>query len=265
MNELNISKNGMTSLEIAEVTGRRHDNILRDIRGLLAQGVNALNFEEMFRISKLGNGATRKDPYYNLTPKGCLILASGYDAMLREKIINRLEELETNKTNTVTLPDFTNPSEAARAWASLFDENTELKQENNILKVENNTMKKAIIELIPKAEIGEAVSSTKGCIEIGDMANILKQNNLFSKGRNVFYEWLREEGMLIKQGPRRNMPSQKAMNLKAIKIVESVTHSNDGKPIITKRPVVTMDGQRYFLKRFGKHLLVQQTMLGFLE
>ena len=34
---------------------------------------------------------------YQLTKKGCLILASGYDALLREKIINRWEELEAGK------------------------------------------------------------------------------------------------------------------------------------------------------------------------
>ena len=36
-------------------------------------------------------------PCYNLTAKGCLILASGYNPILREKIINRLEELEKQR------------------------------------------------------------------------------------------------------------------------------------------------------------------------
>ena len=41
---------------------------------------------------------------YLITPKGCLILASGYDALLREKIINRLEELEVEKRTSYRLP-----------------------------------------------------------------------------------------------------------------------------------------------------------------
>ena len=85
----------MSSLEIAEITGKRHDAILRDIRNLLSQGVNAHNFVEVEYTDKKGE----KRPCYNLTKKGCLILASGYDAKLREKIIDRWEELETEKRN----------------------------------------------------------------------------------------------------------------------------------------------------------------------
>ena len=92
-----IKKETMTSLDIAEVTGKQHAHVMRDIRNLLEQGVDKSNFGFMLRTTKLGNGATREDPYYSLTKKGCLILASGYDALLREKIINRWEELETGK------------------------------------------------------------------------------------------------------------------------------------------------------------------------
>ncbi len=92
-NELIPNLKGMTSLEIAEVTGKRHDAILRDIRNLLKQGVAAHNFVETYYTDK----SNRKSPCFNLTPKGCLILASGYDAVLREKIINRLEYLENEK------------------------------------------------------------------------------------------------------------------------------------------------------------------------
>ena len=94
-----ISGTGMTSLEIAEVTGKQHKNVMRDIRELLEQGVNQLNFEPVEYTDKKGE----KRPCYRLTPKGCLILASGYNALLREKIINRLETLEKN--NKPRLPE----------------------------------------------------------------------------------------------------------------------------------------------------------------
>lgn len=91
----NGEKRTISSLEIAELTGKQHDAILRDIRNLLNQGVNAHNFVEVEYTDKKGE----KRPCYELTKKGCLILASGYDAKLREKIIDRWEELERDKQN----------------------------------------------------------------------------------------------------------------------------------------------------------------------
>ena len=84
----------MSSLEISEVTGKEHKNVMRDIQNLLSQGVDKLNFE---RIS-YKDSMNRVRDAYQLTYKGVLILASGYNPVLREKIINRWEELETGKT-----------------------------------------------------------------------------------------------------------------------------------------------------------------------
>ena len=91
----NMVKETMSSLEIAEVTGKNHAHIMRDIRKLLTQGVNQSNFGLVEYTDKKGE----QRPCYELTKKGCLILASGYDALLREKIINRWEELETKERN----------------------------------------------------------------------------------------------------------------------------------------------------------------------
>lgn len=102
-----LSKNTMTSKEIAEITGKRHADVIRDIRNILSQGVQETNFALSFIISDLPNCGSKKNPMYVLTKKGCLILASGYDAVLREKIINRWEELETKErqnTQTLSLP-----------------------------------------------------------------------------------------------------------------------------------------------------------------
>lgn len=117
------AKETMSSLQIAELTGKQHSNVMRDIRNILEQleEKHKFNFELMFKITKLGNNAERKDPYYLLTKKDCLLLASGYDANLRAKIINRWEELEMEKrSNVIQLPDFTNPAEAAIAWAEQY-------------------------------------------------------------------------------------------------------------------------------------------------
>ena len=106
----------MSSLEIAEITGKTHSNVMRDIRSLLEQGVNQINFEAVEYTDKKGENR----PCYNLTKKGCLILASGYDAKLREKIIDRWEELELEKRPKITVPRKLNPSITTKVKASLL-------------------------------------------------------------------------------------------------------------------------------------------------
>lgn len=70
---------------------------MRDIKTLLAQGVQETNFGLSFKITQLHNGGHKKVPFYELTKKGCLLLATGYDAKLREKLIDRWEELENRQ------------------------------------------------------------------------------------------------------------------------------------------------------------------------
>ena len=52
MKDLSLNKETMSSIEVSELTGKRHDAILRDIRNLLCQGVNAHNFVEVEYVDK---------------------------------------------------------------------------------------------------------------------------------------------------------------------------------------------------------------------
>ena len=135
---------GMTSLEIAEVTGKMHKHILRDIRNLLDQGVNETNFGLVEYKDKKGEVR----PMYNLTPKGCLILASGYDAVLREKIVNKLEEYQQKeRANMISLPNFEDPAEAAMAWAKEYREKKVLAIEVQTVKRENAKLESENVQL----------------------------------------------------------------------------------------------------------------------
>ncbi|MDG6894524.1 Rha family transcriptional regulator [Volucribacter amazonae] len=67
-----------TSRHIATVFGKRHDNIIRDIKALIIEqdcGEFALlNFEETTYIDEWG----RKQPMYQMTKNGFLLLVMGY-------------------------------------------------------------------------------------------------------------------------------------------------------------------------------------------
>lgn len=121
MEDLIKTEERMTSLQIAEVTGKEHKNVMRDIRNILEQGVSQLNFELSSYKQPQPNGGYKDVPCFKLTKKGCLILASGYDALLREKIINRWEELELREQNAPALDDFDKKLKTASWLASYLN------------------------------------------------------------------------------------------------------------------------------------------------
>lgn len=87
MNEITTFSK-MTSMEIAEVTGKRHDNIMRDIHDEAEKLQNSgIDTELKFELSERQDSTGRKIPYYILTKEGVLQLAARYDAVVRAKLI----------------------------------------------------------------------------------------------------------------------------------------------------------------------------------
>lgn len=112
----------------------------------------------------------------------------------------------------------------------------------------------------PKVVFADAVSVSKGAILIGDLAKILRQNGV-EMGQTRLFQWLRENGYLIKQkGSGYNMPTQKSMELGLLKIKETcVTHS-DGHTTLNRTPKVTGKGQVYLVSKILEKK-VEQTEL----
>ena len=189
-----VRKETMTSLEIAEVTGKQHAHIMRDIRKLLEQGVSESNFGLTSYRQAQPNGGSKDVPMYQLTKKGCLILASGYDALLREKIINRWEELENQvRKSEIVMPNFSNPAEAARAWADQFERNLALEANNKELKEENQT-------LAPKGEYFDDL------VARNLLTNFTKVAHQLNIKRKTFIEWLIRDKFIYRDQKNKLVP-----------------------------------------------------------
>lgn len=86
----------MSSLEIAELTGKEHRNVMADIRKMfeeLGQAAADFSATAFYQV----NNATREREIFNLPKRESLILVSGYSAVLRARIIDRWQELESQQ------------------------------------------------------------------------------------------------------------------------------------------------------------------------
>lgn len=110
---------------------------------------------------------------------------------------------------------------------------------------------KEISEMKSKAIFADAVATSKSSILIGDLAKILKGNGI-ETGQKRLFNWLRESGYLIKSGSSKNMPTQKAMELKLFEVKVTTINNPDGSIRVTKTTKVTGKGQQYFINKFLK-------------
>lgn len=102
----------------------------------------------------------------------------------------------------------------------------------------------------PRIDFAKAVFENRTAILVGEMAKLLAQNGI-EIGQNRFFEWLRQKGYLqSKQGEMWNVPYQKCIEQGLFIIKESVTTDARGKQLITRTPMVTGKGQRYFISKF---------------
>lgn len=108
---------------------------------------------------------------------------------------------------------------------------------------------KRIEEMQPKALFADAVSSSKTSILIGDLAKLICQNGV-EIGQKRLFEWLRNNGYLIKSGDSKNMPTQRYIEQGLFEIKESNVMNPDGSIRITKTTKVTGKGQIYFVNKF---------------
>jgi phage antirepressor YoqD-like protein len=170
----------MSSLEIAELTGKEHKHIRRDIEEMLTKlSLNESNFGRIYIDSR-----NRQQEVYELPKRESLILVSGYSVELRAKIIDRWDELERKESAPKS-----------------FEQQTLEVIQGLVSRVE---------AMAPKAEFFDAVADAKGDRTIMDAAKLLKM----SKPKSL-YAKLREDGVIMGD----NVAYQKYIDQDYFKIV----------------------------------------------
>lgn len=101
----------------------------------------------------------------------------------------------------------------------------------------------------PKTIFADAVSASKTSILIGDLAKLICQNG-YQIGQKRLFQWLRDNGYLIKSGNSKNMPMQRYVENGLFEIKESNVQNPDGSVRTTRTTKVTGKGQIYFINKF---------------
>lgn len=99
MKDLTVTISTMSSREIAELCGKRHDNVMTDIRNML----ELLKIQSPEFLGDYKDDKGRTYPCFNLPKRESLILVSGYDIITRAKIIDRWQELESQTVSPSNL------------------------------------------------------------------------------------------------------------------------------------------------------------------
>lgn len=121
----------------------------------------------------------------------------------------------------------------------------------NSLSINIQELEDKIEAQIPKVLFAEAVQTSENSILIGDLAKILRQNG-YEIGQNRLFSWLRENNFLIKSGERKNMPTQRSMELGLFEVKERALVNPDGSNRVTRTTKVTGKGQIYFINKLVK-------------
>lgn len=216
-------KEYMTSKEIAEVTGKEHKIVMRDIRNLIDQLGESNGY--IFVLVEYTDLKGEKRPMYKLDKKSCLLLSSGYSVILRSKIIDRWEELEKEKRSG----NFVIPSTFSEALMLAAKQAEEIEEKNKLL-----------LEQTPKVEFYNAVTGSEDTIDMRTVATVLNMGI----GRNKIFEVLRDKRVL----DRKNMPYQKYIDLGYFRTVETQYTKSDGTNCINIKTVVFQKGLDFIRK-----------------
>lgn len=231
MTELMSIKETMSSLQIAEITGKQHAHVMRDIRNLITsitpQSTSGLGYfskdyhrgdrtqykflseksqdaildfafgnpavsEYLFEESTYVDSNGQNRPCYNLNKKACFLLATGYNVSLRAKIIDRWEELELRYRNG----GFQIPQTLSEALMLAAEQTKQLEQakaEKQLLEAKAQEQERVIMEQAPQVDYCQRVLSSESTYTVTQIAKE------FGWGAETLNRKLKELGVQYKQ------------------------------------------------------------------
>lgn len=220
-----------TSLLVAEVFGKEHSKVVRDIESLsCSASFNAANFGVITYI----DSRNREQTAYEMTKDGFSFLVMGYTGAkageFKEKFIN-----EFNRREALLKDD----DYILMRSQQILQKRVEI-AEQKIRQLEEKNAK-----LKPKADFAEAAFKAEGKVDIGQAAKILN----LGFGRNTLFKKLKEVGVFFKD---RNEPKQKYIDAGYYEMTLLPPIHRDSHPdILYQKVLCKPKGLAYINQLFG--------------
>ena len=165
--------------------------------------------------------------------------AKAFKRWVTHEVIPSIRKYGMYATPTTIEQMIADPANAIKVFSALKQEQERRKELE--ATVEHNA---------PKVLFADAVAASHTSILIGDLAKLIRQNGV-EVGQNRLFQWLRDNGYLIKRkGSDWNMPTQRSIEMGLLEIKESTHIDGNGCNVTTKTPKVTGKGQAYFVNKF---------------
>ena len=149
MSGTQMEEQRMTSLDIAQVTGKPHNDVLKAIRKMEEawEKVHEGKFSLMQIRMQLPNGGYRLIPAYSLTKTECLYIATKFNDEARAKLVKRWYQLECERMGLKV-------------------------QEPKLLVTEREIMQKG--DEIRRSQIADENADADGCFSARDIARMMQ-------------------------------------------------------------------------------------------
>ena len=216
--------------DVAEVLG--YSNPQKAVRDHIDDDDKTLN--ESFTVNGTQGVLINESGLYSLILSSKLPNAKAFKKWVTSEVLPAIRKHGLYATDEL----LDNPDLIIQMASKLKEE----REARKALEAENKQMQ-------PLALFARSVSASHTSILIGELAKLIKQNGV-DIGQKRLFDWLREQGFLMKSGSSKNMPTQRSMEQGLFEIKESSYINSEGVTVVTKTTKVTGKGQIYFVNKF---------------
>jgi len=221
----------MTSVDIAELTGKKHSHVMRDIRLVMSQLIDAGEDISGFIEEGYQDKQKKRRSRFGLTYSATMILISGYNPVIRSKIINRWQELERNQ----------------KPVALSYDEIVH--QALTMADAKVKALTSQVSEMQPKADGFERLAVADGSLCITDAAKALQV-----QPKKVLFPWLQANRWIYRRAGGKNwIGYQEKVQQGLLEHKVSTQTQPDGTEKIREQVLITPKGLARIAQEIGNN------------